>query len=432
MCGSCIDGYSLALGPQAKCVKNCQLWKTFLMLFVFVLAGILIIFFLTIFNMTVSEGTIGGLIFYANFVNANQRSFFPTSEMNTISNCLMIFVAWLNLDVGFEVCFYQGMDAYQKQWLEFGFILYLLFLEVSIIFLCHRFIFFTRFIGRNAVNVLSTVILLAYPKLVCNCANILQHALVHLSDNTVRRVWTSDGSIVFLQGKHIPLAVMAIFVAVIIIASSLCLLFIQCLQRKSNWFVFRWVEKLRPFFDSFTGPCRDNYRFWPGLLLFIRLALYSAYTALDDHGKLYTIMVFCIVIFILACVSPHGVYKKWPLNILEFSFFLNLGLLSGLVVSLNVPTPMVFTYPSVGIAMITFIGILIYHGGKRVTSTRTWRRFSASFIEDCQKFKRHRNRTVGSCDQQSNTVARDGENGPLLASGKSNSVQFREPLLESD
>ena len=431
MCGSCIDGYSLALGPQAKCVEDCQLWKTFLMLFVFVLAGILIIVFLTVFNTTTSEGTIGGLIFYANFVNANHNSFFPTNERSTLSSFLMIFVAWLNLDLGFEVCFYQGMDAYQKQWLEFGFILYLLFLEVSIIFLCHRFIFFTRFIGRNAVHVLSTVILLAYPKLVCNCANILQHALVHLSDNTKRRVWTSDGNIVFLQGKHIPLAVMAILLAVIITFLSFCLLFIQCLQRKSNWFVLRWVVKLRPFFDSFTGPCRDNYRFWPGLLLFIRLALYSAYAVLDAHSKLYTVTAFCIVIFILACVSPHGVYKKWPLNILEFSFFLNLGLLSGLVVTLpKVPTPMVFTYPSVAIAMMTFLGMLMYHGGKRVMSTRSWRRFSAPFIKDCQRLKGRKNVIVWSRFQLSSDVSRDGENAPLLADGASNSVQFREPLLQ--
>ena len=436
MCGSCADGYSLALGPLSKCVEDCQLWKPFLLLGVFGLAGIVLVVFLSIFNLTVSEGTIGGLLFYANFVHANHESCFPVSAIDSNSNFFQIFIAWLNLDVGFEVCFYEGMDAYQKQWWEFGFTLYVLFLELMIIILSRKFVFFTRMLGRNAVNVLSTTMLLVYPRLLRSILKSLQYSTLQLSDDTQKYVWYFDGDIDYFQGKHIPLGIVASLLSIVVALYAMSLLFLQCLQRHSSWCFLRWVETLKPFFDSYTGPCRDNYRFWPGLLLFLRFALLSVYTILTPKPKLYFVMGFCIIIFILACVSPHGVYKKWPLNILEFSFFLNLALLSGLVVSLpNVSTPIVFTYPSVGIAMITFFGILIYHGYKRIITSRVGRKLLSRFQNRQQ---RQWVNIQEGYDETSDTpvpaIERE-DNNPLSNEHWPRVVHFnelREPLLTND
>ena len=433
MCGSCVEGYSLALGPLSKCVQDCQLWTPFLLLGVFALAGIMLVVFLTIFNLTISEGTIGGLLFYANTVHANQELCFPASAVSQNNNFFHIFIAWLNLDFGFEVCFYEGMDAYQKQWWEFGFTLYILILELMIIILSRKYVFFTRMMGRNSVNVLSTIMLLAYPRLLRSILKSLQYSNLELSDSTHKLVWFFDGNVDYFQGKHIPLGIVALLLSIVVVLYALSLLFLQCLQRYSDWCFLRWVETLKPFFDSYTGPCRDNYRFWPGLLLFLRFALYSLYTVLTSKPKLYFAMGFCIFIFILACVSPHGVYKKWPLNILEFSFFLNLGLLSGLVVSLpQVPTPIVFTYPSVAIAMITFFGILIYHGYKRTTTSRVGRKLLS-------RFKNRRQRQWVNIQQGYN----EASNTPVPATEREgidtehwppvvNFNELREPLLTED
>ena len=56
----------------------------------------------------------------------------------------------------------------------------------------------------------------------------------------------------------------------------------------------------------------------------------------------------------------HGVYKKWPLNILESLSFLNLGFLSQATLYVS----------KAGIAFLTFVAILFYH----MTFTRVWRR----------------------------------------------------------
>ena len=47
--------------------------------------------------------------------------FLPVESTDAFS----IFIAWLNLDFGIETCFYDGMDAYSKTWLQFVFPLYI-------------------------------------------------------------------------------------------------------------------------------------------------------------------------------------------------------------------------------------------------------------------------------------------------------------------
>ena len=72
-------------------------------------------------HLTVAAGTLHGLIFYTNIVAANHHILFPQTPNNPAS----IFIAWLNLDLGIQTCFYSGMDVYAKTWLEFVFPVYI-------------------------------------------------------------------------------------------------------------------------------------------------------------------------------------------------------------------------------------------------------------------------------------------------------------------
>ncbi len=208
---------------------------------------------------------------------------------------------------------------------------------------------------------------------------------------------------------------------------TLCLLLIQCLQRGSGWCVLRWVNKLRPFFDANTGPCRDHYRFWPGLLLFMRLGLYLFVNAIHSkNSKSSIITVLCVITFILACVSPKGVYKKWPLNILEFSFFLNLIIVSA-ATSFNRRWNHSLGEISIGIAFFTFLLIVGYHGYKKISNTRQWKKMVA-------KIKRNRGRAASNNVNNTECVAE--ETTPLISQmGIPSIIDFtapRERLLYDD
>ena len=78
---------------------------------------------------------------------------------------LLIFIAWLNLDVGIETCYYNGMDTYGRTWLQFVFPLYVWALVGLIIVVSHYSTNAARIFGRNPVSVLATLFLLSYTKL---------------------------------------------------------------------------------------------------------------------------------------------------------------------------------------------------------------------------------------------------------------------------
>ena len=102
LCGRCKPGFSLSIG-SSRCVSCSKHWPAVctLILGAAFLAGIVLVALLLMLNLTVATGTINGIIFYANVINANTSTFFPFTEPNIIT----VFVSWLNLEFGFDTCF---------------------------------------------------------------------------------------------------------------------------------------------------------------------------------------------------------------------------------------------------------------------------------------------------------------------------------------
>ena len=88
LCGKCKPGYSLTLGTN-QCNQCTNIYL--LLLIPFALAGVLLIVFLSLTDMTVTAGTINGLLFFANVVRENQATFFPAQ---TAEAFLSVFIAW--------------------------------------------------------------------------------------------------------------------------------------------------------------------------------------------------------------------------------------------------------------------------------------------------------------------------------------------------
>ena len=111
LCGTCMVGLSQVFGTS-NCKQCSNLWL--LLIPVIALAGVLLVVVLMVLNITAAAGTVNGLVFYANIVKANEAIFIPPEATGSV---LTVFIAWLNLDVGIEVCFYDGLDAFVKTWL---------------------------------------------------------------------------------------------------------------------------------------------------------------------------------------------------------------------------------------------------------------------------------------------------------------------------
>lgn len=114
LCGPCRPGISFIFG-SSKC-EYCS--NTYLLLIIpFVLAGLSVMFVLYVCDFTVSKGIVNGVVYFTNVIQVNNAIFF-TQRLPAV---LTIFIAWMNLDLGLQTCFYDGMDMYAKAWLQFIF-----------------------------------------------------------------------------------------------------------------------------------------------------------------------------------------------------------------------------------------------------------------------------------------------------------------------
>ena len=361
LCGACKKGYSLLLGTSRcrKCLNDYYL----VLLIPFVVMGVALVILLLVCKLTVATGMLSGLVFYANIVGPNRAIFLPVESTNAFS----VFIAWLNLDFGIETCFYDGMDTYSKTWLQFVFPVYILVLVGLMILLSHFSRRFAKLLGNNPVSVLATLILLSYTKILRTLITALY--ITYLEYPTYnRRVWLYDANIDYLSGKHIPLFIVAVLVFLFLfLPYTLLLLFGQWLQAISHLKLFSWVNRLKPFMDSYQAPYKAKHRYWPGLLLVLRFVLLLVFALNPQQDPSVNLLAILVGIGLLVAWAwaSGGVYRNWCLDALEGSFALNLIILVGATSYVNHVdhshgNQLVVGYTSVSIALATFIGIFVF------------------------------------------------------------------------
>ena len=361
LCGGCQPGLSLMLGSN-KC-QYCSS-KYLSLLIGFIMAGIVLVAFLLVCNLTVSVGSINGLLFYANIVKLNEVALFPNGASMPV---LSQFIAWINLDLGIETCFFNGLDGYWKTWLQFIFPVYIWLLVGAIIIGSYYSGRLSRIFGNNTVPVLATLILMSYSKLLRTITNALMISNIKCKDNN-RRVWSVDANIDYLNHKHMILFGVSVAFLMVGLLYGGMIFSIQWLQKCTGRYCRSSrdpIVKLKPLVDSYTGPYKDRYRYWTGLLVFIRViltALFSYTTQTKPEINNYIIVFLCVL---LIRIAAKGVYRNAALNNLEFFHYFNLLCISILNALSHqeqwTNESLYFTTASISFSMILFIGTVFIH-----------------------------------------------------------------------
>ena len=301
LCGGCQANYSRILG-SLKC-KKCSSYMLFAIIPSFIAAGLALVVSLIVLNLTVTTGTINGLIFYVNIIHTHHII------SNTSKSFLSTFIAWLNLDLGIESCLYTGFNSYAEIWLQFCFPFYIwLLMAVIIVLRC----FFTKFnISRLCdnniiVEVLATLFLLSYMRLLRLVIDTVSFATIIYPDGYTRNLWLYDGNFDFLKGKHIPLFIVALLlITLFIIPYTLCQFLFQWI---SHFRIMVWIQL---FFNSYASPYKEQYRYWTGLLLFVRIVLLIIFSANESNNPSINLFAlhFCHLHFWHGSISPDGFTK---------------------------------------------------------------------------------------------------------------------------
>ena len=372
LCGKCKQNYSLGFG-SSRCLAGCSTPHRYVrylrvigLTAVCAVAGILLVVLLTLLNLTVAAGTLNGLIFYANIVQVNQDLFFPS---DTHARPWTAFIAWLNLDFGVTVCFYDGMNAYVKTLLQFIFPLYIWIISGGIIYFSRKSRRISKLAGKNSVKVLATLFLLSFGKLIRTVISAVFFSNVKSYDGTVNiSVWLLDANVHYLHGKHTILFVVACLAGGVALLYALVLTFIQCLRRSPNSRMCGWIQRLKPLLDAYTGPYKNKYHFWTGFLLLVRIALFTSFTLnFNSNPSLNFTLIIVVCAVLLVAIQP-GIYRNKLVGYLESLMYLNLILFSAtMMFTLDKYTQHrdIAAYVFGGLALVKCLGIVAYHAYKQ-------------------------------------------------------------------
>ena len=326
LCGACMENFSLAIG-SSRCIE-CPNSHNVALLLAFAAAGVFLVFFILALNLTVTQGLINGLIFYANIVWTYKIILFPSEiQANHWFVFLQVFVAWLNLDFGIESYFFVGLDAYWKTWLQFLFPFYIWAIAGVIIVACRYSSRLTNLIGSRAVPLLATLFLLSYMKFLRTIIDATSIAVIaHYPQNTSYVVWYLDGNLRYCQHPHIYLFLAAMATLVFLwLPYTLLLLFIQPLRRVSHLRPLKWINKLAPVYDAYFSPLKDKHQYWFGTMLFVRGILLIVLTVTSaSNPELNVFILFLSIAFLFFFISVKHVYKRMTVRVLESATLLNL------------------------------------------------------------------------------------------------------------
>ena len=366
LCGTCSGSFSLKLGSN-RC-GECS--NAYLALIIpFAIFGIVLVILIVALNLTVTVGTINGLLFFANIIKIYQPLIPRFNEFIVLSQ----FISWINMDFGIETCFYNGMESCGKTGLQFVFTVYLWALILLIIFLSQRSMKLARLMNKNAVPVLCTLLLLSYTKLLRTIFSILTFDRIYQMNNTdtdiLKYVWSVDGTIEYARGCHLVLFIIALLVLTFLVLpyTMLLLLFpLWELCRSKSTIGTTYYIKLKPFFDAYAGPYTDSFRFWPGMLLVARILLAAVVATKaqneEDTGVAPLGLLVAVVVLLLTALRLKVVYKSPKLNALD-EFYLICLMIAAVVIYVSKNPNDSFEAETIifAFSFVCFLGIIAYH-----------------------------------------------------------------------
>ena len=361
LCGACRNNFSLSLG-SSHCLECPSHWYvlTAVILLSILLGGLLLVTLLFVLNITVAVGTINGLIFYANMIAANKTIFFTTVSFP------YLVISWFNLELGIDVCFFDGMDTHGKAWVELILPTYIIIIVVAIVILSKYSQRFSHLIGkRNPVAVLATLILLSYAKYLQTIIVAFSATILHYPDGKSKLLWLPDATLGYFAGRRVPLFIMAVGILITGLIYTLLLFSWQWIIRHVKLKATR-NPKLRSFMETYTAPYNDNHRYWTGLLLFARVLLYlisASNVQGDPQVPLITTAVIAAALLFLKSLLGGRVYIEWPIDILETILYFNLLFLSIMTlrnIERNEDRDIIVSL-SITFIFLVLLGVVMYH-----------------------------------------------------------------------
>ena len=349
-CGRCDKGLSAVFG-SSRCKRCTNIWL--LLIPVLAVAGILLVWLLFKLNLTVMDGHIYGYIFYVNILSLYSLRIFP-------SNILIYFPFMMsNLDIGIEVCFYNGMTNYATIWLQFIFPLYVILLVIGLSIASRYSQRVERLTRKRVIPVIATLYLLAYNKMMFITAKgLFAYRTIHyLQSQKTDMYWSLDTQIPLFGLEFTLLFIFCISLLLLILLPTLLLFLFP-----KSFLKYKFIAKyVKPFLDAYQAPFKDTRYNHLGVEMIIRAIIYGCETLRAD----YTALTYALIALLYLTYSSLQQPFKSLLNTVIYTMYIcNLGCIAIIFMyspMSNTKLYIVAFNCLVGVGFAFFLGIILLH-----------------------------------------------------------------------
>ena len=294
LCSQCQHNMSVVFG-STECRTCSDLWL--ITIVGYALFGLLLVATMLALPLTISEGPLAGIIIVMNVTSVSTIDYLDSN--NWFVYITRVFVSFMNLNLGFPMCLYNGMTPTVKTVIQFVYPVYLWVLVIGFIIFSH---YSTRISNRTAsysVQVLASLIHLSFSKVLITCIDIIAYVPVHTAQEGTVVVWYGDGNVEYLSSpQHIVLFTVAVISLLLYIVPYI--LFVTLGRYCMRW---RCVNKyLRPFLEAFQGPYKQEQGYWYGVRMIAVVYVYLMWAVIRGYNfnlmlfmQLTPVIMLCII-----------------------------------------------------------------------------------------------------------------------------------------
>ena len=345
LCSQCQQPLSMIFG-SSRCMECTNIH--ILITIIVIVAGIVLVVLLYLLNLTVTKGTVNGIILYANIISINDSYFLIN---NNTFKPLQLFISFTNLDLGIETCFYDGMDSYAKMCLQLFFPFYLIVLIIIASRYSSRIL---RLTFSRSLPVLATLFLLSYTGVLRTVSTVLfsYSTITHLPSGYHQMVWSIDASVPLFGIKFTILFIACLVLFLLLIPFNIVLLFTRYLSK------FRMINRFKPLLDAFQGSYKDKYYYWVAVNIILRSLFFALYGL---NSKLRLLLATMILVVFATCHGYIKPNKNKVVNIHELLLLINLTITYAVSYYSSSNVFSLVTNIMISLAFIQFSTIVLYH-----------------------------------------------------------------------
>ena len=281
-------------------------------------AGPLLIYLLFALKLSLTTGTLNGIIFYAQTIGiVNTKFLLSHKAISLMYSSAHVFLSMLSFNLAFPLCFYNGMTELWKFSLSLLFPLYLLTIVVVLIILSRYSLRLSNRIAHSSIQVLVTVVHLSFISMFTGMSNIVIPINIYTNDtsNPILKVWYKDGTVEYGKGVHFILMIFILLVVGPVMLSYMTIL----VAGRPLMRVGKLREYIRPVYEAIHAPYKHNKEFFFTTRLLLLVFLYTLHTLYKAGGDIHKsdlIGIPVIAFYVTIEVSCRPFRKMW-LNIFD-------------------------------------------------------------------------------------------------------------------